>query len=312
MAGQVEGNLPAKIYSILSALGKVIETSRVDGSGAFHAGQAWKLRLDAPQQYLLIKSRPKTELARNQSVLAFSLLDSSMFRDIPWAQKPVRQFGPSQEVEGSLYQAWHWMPGKSPDELQFPIVSALERLRRVHHISRILFGERKAAIPGVLARLGCLEKPIKGDFPRDPVVLKAKEIVEQWSSRGIDYLRSVSCLEALCVCHGDCWIGNWLVAGEVGDDPSRDSKDHPALVDWSNVRWDHPAVDRARLIGSVGDLIKPETNGDNADSLERLLAWTGHVAALRNWLIRFEKIPWQPAERDRVQWLLSRLGETPG
>ncbi len=86
------------------------------------------------------------------------------------------------------------------------------------------------------------------------------------------------------------------------------------VIDFAAMKPDHPAVDLARLLGETGFLdagvaAYRAAGGSRAvtPGLVRVLADTGRVGAVANWLLRLADRPPTAAEADRLERLLRPL-----
>jgi len=271
-------------------------------SGPFHAGRAWRWTSQLTGESRLLKARPECTRSREHSLLAWQLATDPLWQTCSWLPTLIHAEKPWLVFRGMIYQAWTWINGTIPDPLNFRLNLGLERLARFSEIARWALGERQGPVPCVNSREQALQlwletgAAFSGCLEERCVRVLAERVAAAKVALG-----KMPRTGKLLPCHGDPWAGNWLQTNSDSE-----SLEY-GLIDWSTVRWDHPASDRARLIGSTG---KPDSDRRMTDcDMDHLLAWTGHVAALCNWMVKRKDGPWGPEARNRVEWLLCRLGE---
>ena len=269
-------------------------------TGPFHLGRVWQVDCGSGKADFVIKERPDSPFAREHARLGWDLS-----QHFAWEMRngfPVlaNRRCPFLIFDSQLYQAWKWLRGESFDGDEFPLERALEFLVGFQEISTSACGIKEGDLPCVAARRRALESEcwqVCGDCFAEDVV----DQMRVWRPLALKLLSGLSGRGNLMVCHGDPWVGNWLDMGPT-------SPSGVGMIDWSTVRWDHGESDFARLIGSVGPLVSQEHLKAGAGSIREVLAWTGHVAALANWLKKRPVDGWNPIQAKRVKWVLGRLG----
>lgn len=225
-----------------------------------------------------------------------------------------------------------WQPGAadfwlspSPQRLQ-AACQALAQLHRVWEKMNPTFGP----CPGVLRRLRSFQEwsslllhgwprgtSLASSVPGDPVqpwIQPARTLAARWGGPAVAVLRSWVEEKGLlhpCLC--DLWHDHVLFQGNAVS----------GFIDFDSVKWDHPAVDLARLLGSlVGDREDWREQGLTAyhairtlspreRELVKVLDRTGAVAALTHWLrwLGGERaIPDRAAAAQRLSALVDRVG----
>lgn len=270
-------------------------------TGPFHVGRAWRWTSLTTGDSFLVKERPDGSQNREHAMLAWRLATHPYWKSCAWLPALAHPEKPWITGRGVIFQAWTWMRGDVPEPLTFKLPFGLDRLEQFSDLTRRILGEREGAYPCVDSRRNALLKWLE-NAPTCAGALENRchKALAECAGSAMALLGSIRLSGKLRACHGDPWIGNWIQMNTDSGTPEY------SIIDWSTVRWDHPASDRARLIGSAGE---PETAtpGDGWES-DRTLAWTGHVAALCNWMAKRKGGPWGPEARNRVEWLLFRLG----
>ena len=271
-------------------------------AGPFHSGYTWRWTCPTTGESRLLKARPDCDRNREHALLAWQLAIHPLWRSRTWLPAIIHLEKPWVNWRGMIFQAWSWLCGTVPDALGFCLEHGMERLECLSGIGKEILGERDGLLPCVTSRekamLQWLEMP--RDFT-DSLDTRCAKVLGDWVKPALDRLERLPRYGKLLPCHGDPWAGNWV---RIQNESKRLEY---GLIDWSTVRWDNPASDRARLIGSTGspDLWMKLDDGD----VDRLLAWTGHLAALCNWMVKRKGGPWAEGPRERVEWLLFRMGE---
>lgn len=270
-------------------------------TGPFHAGRAWRVCSGKSGDSILIKERADSDRAREHARLAWQLASNPEWARHPWLPTMIRTGSPFFTVQDRIYQAWSWMEGEPVREDALDLGLGLRQLGLLSEISVRAFGTREGPLPCVVTREqaigGWLGAPM--DFS-EGLEQRVSRFLKEWAPRALAQVRRLPRRGELQVCHGDPWSGNWLrLTGPIG-------RTAYGLIDWSTARWDHTASDRARLIGSTGQVVR--TGAADGD-IPQTLAWTGLLAGLCNWMEKRKQGLWTDAGRGRVLWILRRLGE---
>lgn len=270
-------------------------------TGPFHAGRAWRVSSGKSGVSILVKEQADSDRARGHARLAWQLASSPAWARHAWLPSMICAGSPFVTLRDRIYQAWSWMEGSPVPETGFDLELGLGQLEIFSEVSLRACGKREGPLPCVVAREQALGGWLGASFEcSGELEQRVGQFLDEWVPRALAQVRRLPRQGELLVCHGDPWSGNWLkltgpnVQAEYG------------LLDWSTVRWDHRASDRARLIGSTGPNIQP---GPADADLAETLAWTGLLGGLCNWMEKRKQGVWTDAGRGRVLWILKRFGE---
>ena len=269
-------------------------------SGSQMADRCWKLTGPGGAPCFVLKERFDSPVARSQATLAHRVTSEGHLGGALWLPHPAPFCTPYQICEGFLYQGWTWLAGESFSGDCFPQDSAHTLLQQFHGALETQIGLQNGALPCVFSRIEVLRGPINFStcLAANSLEAKALKVVEALTPKALKYLGKLPSHGNMVVCHGDPWAGNWI---ELGSYPGT-----LGLIDLTHCRFDHPASDHARLLGST---LSFRDNQESDDSMVAILAWTGHVAALKRWCLRLlTQKQWLPTEVCRVQWLLLQMG----
>jgi Ser/Thr protein kinase RdoA (MazF antagonist) len=193
---------------------------------------------------------------------------------------------------GVLWDACSWQPGQSdlePSENRMK--SAMVLLSRLHALWRSQNERRFGVCPGVMLQYRRLSEwtvdeleLLKRKAALTGLFRVALTLFEQYRSHAIQSLTPwLNRRFTLQPCLGDVWADHVLFDGDQVT----------GLIDFGGARYDHPAQDLARLIGSYtqGNAIQrqlalsyytPRT--DEMEQLSILLDDNGSIVSLGNWL----------------------------
>jgi Ser/Thr protein kinase RdoA (MazF antagonist) len=228
-----------------------------------------------------------------------------------------------------------WMPGRA-DFQQHPtqarLLAAVQALARLHQV----WSEHQTAgpCPAALRRhqrlaqwtparerllLACLDRWPSSDQAN--IAIRAARLLSANREDALGRLQQWCRLPLpLQPCLADVWHDHVLFMGDQVT----------GIVDFGATRWDHPAVDLARLLGSLvgfdnacwaaalNEYVWPLRTAEARAYLElpRLLHWTGLMASLVTWLQRlvFAPEPFPQPERawQRFEDLTNQLARYAG
>lgn len=221
--------------------------------------------------------------------------------------------------DGVLWDASSWQPGQpdcQPGENR--IRSAMVLLSRLHALWRSQNERRFEVCPAVVLQHRRLSDWTADEFEllkrKIPSVGKLRESVnlfEQYRTHAVQRLAPwLNRRFSLQPCLGDVWADHVLFEGDQVT----------GLIDFGGVRYDHPAQDLARLVGSYtqGDAIRRQLAFScyapitpEMEQLSILLDDTGTIVGLGNWLrwliLEERNFADQPRAITRLQQLISRL-----
>lgn len=222
-------------------------------------------------------------------------------------------------VAGTLWDACSWQrgqPDSQPDNSR--LKSAMELLARVHVLWRTGNERRSAICPAVLLQHRRLYdwttmeiEQVKQQATHVHLFCEAVNLFKKHRSQALQRLASwLHRKVPLQPCLGDVWCEHILFEGNQVT----------GLIDFGGVRYDHPAQDLARLIGSYtqGDAVRrlaalsyysPLT--PELEQLTVLLDEAGAIVGVGNWLrwMVLEKRIFADQSRaiKRLQLLVNRL-----
>jgi Ser/Thr protein kinase RdoA (MazF antagonist) len=325
MSSPLDAGLPAVLgeFPELAGAGSIKPVAR----GGFSGARLW--RLETSHGPICLRAWPSGVSAYRVGQI-HDLMRRARAVGLSFVPRVLAaQAGSCAVRAGVCWEAVEWLPGQS-DYRQRPSAGRLESactsLARLHRAWRPLAGrvqvppciERRLAVAAEwenLRRSGW--QPLDAlavDDPLRPVAAQALEALDRRLPDMPDRLLPWADREQpLHVCHVDPWHDNLLFTDE----------ELTGLVDYGAARLDHPAVDLARLLGSLADdrsddwriglaayrAVLPFSRED--EQLAQLLDRTGAVFALANWLLRLcrerQPIADRPAAAERMAVLLQRL-----
>ncbi len=297
--------------------------------GGFSGARLW--RVEAVGGPICLRAWPK-EVDATRVTFLHQLLEHARHAALPFVPRLYRSFEQLTMVShgGRLWEAADWLPG-SADYRTRPtpcrLSAACTALAQLHcawaPIARSegvppCVRRRRAVVheweTSVCSGWRALEGAARDD-PVRPVAERAWHLLPPHIARVEGQLHqwSESTLP-LQPCHGDPWHDNLLFADEQ----------LTGLVDYSAARVDHPAVDVARMLGSLagGDAVGWEAGlasyraawsfSRDDEALARALDRTGPAVAAANWLLRLYRDQRGFADRTavarRLEDVLQRLG----
>jgi homoserine kinase type II len=214
------------------------------------------------------------------------------------------------EHGGRLWEVLEWLPGQA-DFRERPSRPRLEAacvaLARLHRIWERRRRHQPGPYPAILRRLRQQEewqhwrpggKRASADDPASAILERARRVLPQWLTRLPDWLDAGDGpREPVQPCLCDPWHDHLLFDGDR----------LTGIVDYGAAKVDHPAVDVARLLGS---LIEDDDEGwrvgleayrsvrpfsDHAAQLARRLDRSGTVLGVANW------VRWLSGERPGLE-----------
>lgn len=235
---------------------------------------------------------------------------------------PDRSRSTLVEQAGRCWEVGQWMPGQAdfharPSDPR--LHAAGKALAQMHQAWASEMSAPLAPIPALLRRQQALQTTVQylKDHPtRDEILLApgqailrraetilrrllptVPEMLARWTTRDLPLQP--------CLC--DPWHDHILYQGD----------EVTGVIDYGAALMDHPAVDVARLLGSLvpdGDW-SPALDGyrserrftDEEEALARTLDRTGAILAIGRWLPRLESGPHSPRHLARVQELIQRV-----
>lgn len=276
------------------------------GRGGFSGARLWRVRdslaREAPSWYL--RAWPPGEPAADRLAWIHHLMGRAREAGLEWVPwvLPTRGGGTAAALGGRLWEVGSWMPGRadyhdapSPARLR----DACRVLARLHCAWEGQDRDR-GECPALVRRLERVRSwqgllaggwlPRFGPESLDPVTAAARltwplvvremarveQLVAPWQGRAFPLQP--------CLC--DIWHDHVLFTGDRVT----------GVVDYGSIKVDHPAVDLARLLGSLCRddeaawekgldayrQVRPLSARD--DELARVLDRTGTVVAAANWL----------------------------
>jgi Ser/Thr protein kinase RdoA (MazF antagonist) len=297
--------------------------------GGFSGARLWRLR----QGNLCLKAWPADGISPEYLTNIHELMRLARVTGLTFVPHVLRTHRGRSVVEyaGRLWDLTTWMPGvadfqrhPSPQRL-YEACNALARLHAVwarHTTSdrcpAVLRRMETAVQWGQLRSRGWRPVFAQGWFDSvQPWAERAWELVLRHMDGLADSLIPFAVAVPTHPCLCDVWHDHVLFRGpEVS-----------GIVDYGSLKRDHPAVDLARLLGSlVGDDKEQWAVGFRAyrevrplgeweERLVEILDWTGTVLAAANWLkwLYFENRQYEnrQAVADRLEGIVRRLEGNP-
>jgi Ser/Thr protein kinase RdoA (MazF antagonist) len=289
---------------------------------------AWIWRVDTSTGPYCLRAWPAESDAR-QVLFVHRLMQraSAVGLDFVPAVLPTSSADTMTSHAGRLWEVQQWMPGKA-DYHEQPTAERLRAacigLARLHAAWEQIDANQTGTCPGLARRMAAAKqwrelaatgwRPVAAsDDLLRPAVETAMRLLPHLVERCARELAAASEPRPLQPCLCDAWHDHYLFEGDRLS----------GLIDYAAARFDHPAVDVARTLGSLVEddesgwttglaayrSVRPLTPRDAG--LARLLDRTGAVLATARWLVRLYHDGDEPADRAvlarRVQRLVTRL-----
>lgn len=290
-------NPPAEVIAQY-AWGGGFRVRPLGGHGGFSGARIWRIT-DALGVYCL--KRWPTETSVAWLAWTHDLLNRAHAAELRFVPRPLPTIRGDTVVEAAAF-VWDlctWMPGVADYHAQ----PSERRLRTATHALAQLHqcwqgARRWDCCPGVQRRLGVLEawghlleSGWQPRFDSDDPAGAASALAWHWlaeqsprARQALQPWRDTPMPIQPCWC--DPWHDNLLFSGH----------NLTGLIDHGSIKEDHPAVDLARLLGSLAGPNPDrwhaglaayrggETLSERDEALLEVLEWTGRVVAAVNWL----------------------------
>lgn len=235
---------------------------------------------------------------------------------IPAVQRTVTQQS-CHVLDGHAWELLTWMPGQPvSDPTENQLKQAVQQLHQLHQTWRRLQPPISAPCPAVLLQYQRLTEwrteewePLRRH--QNPLATQAALLLQAQIPYAIHTLQAWLNRKVLVQpCLADIWADHLLY----------EANQLTGLIDFGGARLDHPAQDLARLFGSWSltastpldnHLLQYPDRSETMQTLSRLLAQTGLIVSLSNWLrwLFLEQRPFANPEQclQRMQLIYVRL-----